>query len=116
MTQTQDEIFGTTFFDGTEAIKGYAINKMCFSFNEQKNRDEFLADEESYYDKFGLTESQKVAVRSRVVLDIIAEGGNIYYLAKMTGILGLSVQDVGAQQTGKTVDEFKSMLLKHGED
>ena len=28
-------------------------------------------------------------------------GGNIYYLAKFAGIFGLSVQDVGAQQTGK---------------
>lgn len=116
MTRNQEEeIFGTTFFDGDMAMKGYAINKMCFSFNKAENREEFLADEEAYYDKYGLTESQKVAVRSRIVLDIIEEGGNIYYLAKLAGILGLNVQDVGAQQTGKTVDEFKAMLLAQGE-
>lgn len=24
---------GTTLFDGAQARKGYALNKMCFSFN-----------------------------------------------------------------------------------
>lgn len=114
MTNTQAPIFGTTFFDGQMAIKGYGLNKMCYSFNKAENREEFLKDEEAYYDKFGLTDAQKEAVRNRVVLDMIAEGGNIYYLAKLAGILGLSVQDVGAQMTGKTVEGFKQMLVDAG--
>ena len=28
------DIPGTTLFDGAQARKGYALNKMCFSFNE----------------------------------------------------------------------------------
>ena len=44
---------------------------------------------------------------------MIAEGGNIYYLAKLAGIWKLSVQDVGAQQTGMTTGEFKQKLLDH---
>ena len=64
---------------------------------------------------FGLNEQQKQAIRHRNVLELIAAGGNIYYLAKFAGIFGLSVQDVGAQQTGMTVDEFKAMLVKQGE-
>ena len=43
---------------------------------------------------------------------MIACGGNVYYLAKLAGILGLSVQDIGAQQTGMTTEEFKAKLLK----
>ena len=35
---------GTTPFDGGMAQKGYALNKMCFSFNEQANREAFVAD------------------------------------------------------------------------
>jgi len=110
-----EPIFGTTMFDGEMARKGYALNKMCYSFNAQVNRDEFLADEEAYMDKYGLTEVQKEAIRNKVVLDLLAAGGNIYYLAKFAGIFGLGVQDVGAQQTGMTVDEFKDMLVRHGE-
>ena len=26
---------GTIIFDGREAMKGYALNKMCYSFNAQ---------------------------------------------------------------------------------
>jgi protocatechuate 4,5-dioxygenase alpha chain len=109
-----DEIFGTKFFDGAQAIKGYGLNKMCFSFNEAKNREAFLKDETAYCDKFGLTDAQKSAVKSRIVLDLIDEGGNIYYLAKLTGILGLNMQDIGAQQTGMALEDFNQMLLDQG--
>ena len=44
-------------------------------------------------------------------LAMIEEGGNIYYLAKLAGILKLSVQDVGGLQTGRTTEEFKDFLL-----
>jgi protocatechuate 4,5-dioxygenase, alpha chain len=29
----QQDIPGTTIFDGTQARKGLALNRMCFSFN-----------------------------------------------------------------------------------
>ncbi len=102
---------GTTIFDGRQAMKGYALNKMCYSFNAAAARDDFVADEEAYMAAFGLNEDQKAAVRDRNVLDMIACGGNVYYLAKLAGILGLSVQDIGAQQTGMTTEEFKQKLL-----
>jgi protocatechuate 4,5-dioxygenase alpha chain len=105
---------GTIIFDGREAMKGYALNKMCFSFNNAESREAFKRDEEAYMTKYGLNEQQKEAIRKRSVLDLIDSGGNIYYLAKFAGIFGLDVQDVGAQQTGMTKDEFKAMLAKQG--
>jgi len=110
-----EPIPGTILPDGNQAMKGYALNKMCYSFNKAECREEFLKDEEAYMEKFGLNEQQKAAVRAKNVLQMIEAGGNIYYLAKFAGIYGLSVQDVGAQQTGMSVDEFKDMLLKQGE-
>lgn len=104
------DIPGTTIFDGKQAMKGYALNKMCYSFNSAANRDEFRADEEAYMEKFGLTEDQKKAIRARDVLGLIDAGGNIYYLAKFAGIFKLSVQDVGGLQTGRTTEEFKEFL------
>ena len=76
-------IEGTTIFDGDQAVKGYQMNKMCFSFNDPENRKAFLADETAYMDK-------------------------------LAGILGLNVQDIGAQQTGMTVEAFKQKLLDAG--
>ncbi len=104
---------GTEPFDGDLAMRGYALNDMCFSFNSQANRDAFAADEEGYMARFNLTDEQKAAVRNRDVLAMLDAGGNIYYLAKLAGILGLNVQDVGALQTGMSLDEFKAMLLSH---
>lgn len=109
------DIPGTTFFDGKQAMKGYALNKMCYSFNNAAAREEFKVDNEAYFDKFMLTDAQKEAVRSLDVLTMIKAGGNIYYLAKLAGIYGLNMQDIGAQQTGSTVDEFKEKLLRQGD-
>ena len=105
---------GTTIFDGDVARKGYALNKMCFSFNSAENRAAYLEDKEAYCDKYGLNEQQKKAALSLQVLDMLAAGGNAYYLAKLGGILGLDMQDVGAQQTGMTKDEFKAKLVAAG--
>ena len=104
------DIPGTTLFDGTQARKGYALNKMCYSFNEQANRDAFVRDEDGYCARYGLNAQQREAIRARNVLQLIAAGGNAYYLAKFAGIFGLDMQDIGAQQTGMTKDEFKARL------
>jgi protocatechuate 4,5-dioxygenase alpha chain len=105
---------GTTLFDGEQAKKGYALNKMCFSFNSAENRAEFQRDEEAYMRKYHLTEPQAAAIRARNVLQLIAAGGNAYYLAKFAGIFGLDMQDIGAQQTGLTKDQFKARLVAAG--
>jgi protocatechuate 4,5-dioxygenase, alpha chain len=73
-----DAIPGTPIFTGEEARKGYALNKMCFSFNEKSNRDAFLADEEGYMDRYHLNDAHKQALRDRNVLAMIAVGGNVY--------------------------------------
>ena len=108
------DIPGTTIFDGKMAMKGYALNKMCYSFNAATARQAYLADPEDYMAKFGLSEEQKQACRDKNVLAMIAAGGNIYYLAKFAGMYGLDVQDVGAQQTGMTKEQFKEKLRSAG--
>ena len=110
----KQDIPGTIMFDGDQAQKGLALNRMCFSFNSAANRAAFLKDEDAYCQKFGLDEAQRAAVKSRDVLRMIEAGGNVYYLAKLAGIFGLNVQDIGAQQTGTTVDEFKAKLAAAG--
>ncbi len=102
---------GTKPFDGGMAQKGYALNKMCFSFNHKENRDAFVADPETYMRQYGLNQEQAEAIRSKQVLALLEAGGNAYYLAKFAGIFGLDMQDIGAQQTGMTKDEFKAKLV-----
>lgn len=104
------EIPGTTIFDGKQAMKGYALNKMCYDFNRAENREAFLADEEAWMEKYGLNDAHKAAIRARDILAMIDAGGNIYYLAKLAGIFKLGVQDVGGMQTGRTKEEFQDFL------
>jgi len=106
---------GTIFFDGKAARKGYGLNKMCYSLNEQAARDEFAQDEMQYCDKYGLTDAQKQAIHDRDILGLLKLGGSIYYLAKFAGYLKLNMQDIGAIQTSMTVDEFKQKLVQAGE-
>jgi len=115
LQQTRRMIPGTEPFDGDLAMRGFALNAMCYSFNSAANRDAFRADEEAYMAKFGLTEQQKQAVRDRDVTGMLNAGGNVYYLAKLAGIFGLNVQDLGALQTGMTLEAFKAGLMAHGE-
>lgn len=114
LRHASEPIPGTHLFDGDAAAKGFELNAMCYSFNDAANRQAFLDDEEGYCAKFRLTPDQRKAVGQRSVLGMIAAGGNIYYLAKLAGIFGLNVQDVGSMQTGVSVNAFKSMLLAQG--
>jgi len=108
------QIPGTPIFGSEEAQRGYAFNRMCYSFNDAANRRAFHENEDAYCQRYGLDEEQCDAVKRRDVLAMIDAGGNIYYLAKLLGIFGLNVQDIGAQQTGMTVESFKARLAAAG--
>jgi protocatechuate 4,5-dioxygenase alpha chain len=109
-----DDIPGTVIFDGKRAVQGYALNKMCFSFNSAENRERYRRDEDAYCSSFGLNEQQRNALKHRNVLELLDAGGNIYYLAKWAGIFGMNVQQLGAQQRGMTEEAFKEMLAHAG--
>lgn len=115
LAKKKHEIAGTTIFDGEQARKGYALNKMCYSFNSAESRAEFVRDEDAYCDKYHLNNQQRAAIRNRNVLELLAAGGNAYYLAKFAGIFGLDMQDIGAQQTGMTKEAFRAKLAEAGE-
>lgn len=114
MKEQKKGTWGTIKFDGHMATKGFALNKMCYSFNGSEGRDEFRKDEAAYCDKFGLSPEQKEAVIARDIMELERLGGSIYYLAKFAGVLGLNVQDVGGIQTGRTTEEFKAYLDSQG--
>lgn len=101
-------------FDGSAARRGYALNAMCFSLNDAGNRARFMADSEAYFDRYGLDEEQRKAVRDRDMLGMVRVGGNAYYLLKLANIFGMDVQDAGAQQVGVTREQFVSRLRTQG--
>ena len=105
-----EDIPGTYVFNGERSHSGYNLNKMAFSFNNAKNREEFAADMDAYCRKYKLTDEQREAVLAGDFLKLLHLGGNIYYLAKIAIFHGLSVQDAGASFQGITTEEFKQKL------
>jgi len=102
---------GTYILSGENAAEGYALNKMCFSFNDAANREAFIRDQAAYCRRFHLSEEQTRAILERDLIGLQRCGGNIYYLGKYAGLLGLDVQDWGAMQTGMTKADFTAMLF-----
>jgi protocatechuate 4,5-dioxygenase alpha chain len=108
------DIPGTTIFDADQARRGYWLNQFCVSLMKAENRARFKADERAYLDEWPMTEAQKRAVLARDLNQAIAEGGNIYFLAKIGATDGQSFQRMAASMTGMTEDEYRNMMLKGG--
>lgn len=111
---TFDDIKGTYVFDSRRARVGLALNNMALALNTVEGREQFTSDPETFMSKYGLSDEQKDAVRRRDWIKMLQLGGNIYFIAKIGIVDGFTVQDIDAQMTGVTTDEFLKMLAEGG--
>ena len=109
-----DDIPGTTVFTASRSRQGYWLNQFCMSLMKAPNRDRFKADERSYLDEWKMPEAAKQAVLARDFNEMIAQGGNIYFLAKILATDGRSFQQGAASMTGSTQEEYAAMMLAGG--
>jgi protocatechuate 4,5-dioxygenase alpha chain len=105
---------GTTIFDADQARKGYHLNQFCMSLMKPENRARFKADERAYLAEWPMTPAQRQAVLERNYNEMIALGGNIYFLAKIFSCDGKSFQHAAALMTGMTQEQYAEMMLKGG--
>jgi protocatechuate 4,5-dioxygenase alpha chain len=108
------DVPGTTIFDAEQSRKGYALNQFCMSLMKAPNRERFLADPRAYLDEWPMTQAQKDAVLARDLNRCIAEGGNIYFLAKIGATYGKSFQQMAGSMTGMTEEEYRDMMIRGG--
>lgn len=108
------DIPGTTIFDADQSRKGYWLNQFCMSLMQAANRERFLADQRAYLDEWPMTEAQKQAVLARDLNRAIAEGGNIYFLAKIGATDGLSFQQIAGSMTGMDEQAYRAMMVAGG--
>jgi len=108
------DIPGTTVFDADQARKGYWLNQFCMSLMKAGNRERFKADERAYLDEWPMSEEQKAAVLARDLNRCIAQGGNIYFLAKLGATHGKSFQQMAGSMTGMTEQEYHQMMVGGG--
>jgi protocatechuate 4,5-dioxygenase alpha chain len=108
------DIPGTTVFTGQQTRKGYQLNQFCMSLRSAQNRARFLADERGCVDEWPMTEAQKRAVLDRDWNAALAEGGNIYFLAKILATDGTSFPEAASIMTGVSVAEYTAMMVAGG--
>ena len=108
------DIPGTTVFTGQQTRKGYHLNQFCMSLRSAENRARFVADERRYVDEWPMTEAQKRAVLDRDWNAALAEGGNIYFLAKMLATDGTSFPEAASIMTGVSVADYTAMMVAGG--
>jgi protocatechuate 4,5-dioxygenase alpha chain len=108
------DIPGTVVFTAQQSRKGFQLNQFCMSLMTAENRDRFHADESAYLAEWPLTEAQRQAVLDRDYNAAIAEGGNIYFLAKIFSSDGQSFQQAVGSMTGMSPEEYRAMMLAGG--
>ncbi|HEY5121969.1 MAG TPA: protocatechuate 4,5-dioxygenase subunit alpha [Acidimicrobiales bacterium] len=109
-----DDIPGTTVFTAERSHEGFHLNQFCMSLKDPRNRERFKADEKAYLDQWPMTPGQKQAVLERDYNAMIAQGGNVYFLAKIFSSDGVSFQTAAASMTGMSVEEYARMMLAGG--
>jgi len=105
---------GTIIFDAEQARKGYHLNQFAMSMMKPENRERYLADREAYIDEWPLTEAQKKALLALDLNAMMAEGGNIYFLAKIGATHGLSFQQMAGSMTGMSEAAYRDMMVSGG--
>ena len=108
------DIPGTTVFDASYARKGYYLNQFCMSLMKSKNRQRFRADERAYVDEWKMSEAQKQAVLDRDFTRMIALGGNIYFLVKISATDGMGMAAAVSTMTDLSPEEYIKMMKDGG--
>ena len=114
LNKPYNDVPGTTIFDAEQSRKGYWLNQFCMSLMNPDNRERFKANPRACLDEWPMTEAQKQAVLARDLNRCIAEGGNIYFLAKLGATLGKSFQQMAGSMTGMTEEEYRDMMINGG--
>jgi protocatechuate 4,5-dioxygenase alpha chain len=109
-----DDIPGTTVFTAQRSHQGFQLNQFCMSLMKPENRERFKGNESAYLDEWHLTAEQKQAVLDRDYNAMIANGGNIYFLAKIFSSDGISFLTAAASMTDMSVEEYTEMMLHGG--
>lgn len=108
------DIPGTVVFDGDQSRLGFHLNQFCMSLMNADNRLRFKANEETYLSEFPMTPEQRAAVRARDYNQMIALGGNIYFLAKIGATDGHSFQKLASMMTGMSEENYRNMMIAGG--
>lgn len=85
-----------------------ALNRLCHSLGSADNARRFRAFPEAYCHSYGLTREETHAVTDLDVARLLQLGARLERVAELTAVFGLDAQELGAQQSGLTREQFQS--------
>jgi protocatechuate 4,5-dioxygenase alpha chain len=109
-----EDIPGTLVFTAVRARQGYWLNQFAMTLMKPENRVRFKADERAYLDEWPMTEVQKQAILDRDYNAALAEGGNIYFLAKLFFTDEISFLQAVGTMTGMSSEDYQAMMIAGG--
>ena len=92
-------------------MRGYALNKMCFSFNSAANREKFRGDEEAYMRAYGLNETRPRRSASATCSASSRPAATSTTSPNSRAFSGSTCRISARPQTGMTKDAFKARLV-----
>lgn len=99
-----------TVFDGATSEAGYAFNRFGFSLVREANRTRYLADPEGYMDGFAIPAAQRALFAARDWAGLVEAGASVYIVAKLTGMHGSTLLEMGAQMRGEPLETFRAWM------
>ncbi|MCW1932294.1 protocatechuate 3,4-dioxygenase [Pararhodobacter zhoushanensis] len=97
---------GTYVFTAEAALRGHKLTAFGLSLRRPDNRKIFLADEEAYMQKAGLTDAQIALVRARDWTGLIRAGGHLQSMLKVAATVGQDLWHIGAHNAGISREEL----------
>jgi protocatechuate 4,5-dioxygenase alpha chain len=93
----------------SHGIRENALNRLCHSLEAADNSKRFKAFPEAYCHSFGLTRDETHAVTDLDIPRLLQLGARLECLALLTAVFNLDVCELGAQQSGLSVEQFEAL-------
>lgn len=102
-----DRLEGTYPFTLDRSVKAYRMNEFLHSLVDPGQRKLFLADEETAYERAGLTEEERDMVRLRDWRAMIHYGVIFFMLEKLGAVIGTTNLHIYAAMRGESLEDFQ---------
>jgi protocatechuate 4,5-dioxygenase alpha chain len=84
-------------FDEAAARRGIRLNKAAYSLKHAEQRALFERDEETWMERFGLSDAERELIRKRDWIGLWRAGMSIYVMVKLSGVTGTPLPEIGRQ-------------------
>lgn len=102
-----EQLPGTYPYTLSRSVKGYRINRFLHDLVYKPQREAFLADPETEFEKAGLSAEERDLIRRRDWRGLIHYGAIFFVLEKLGAVVGVSNLHIYAAMRGQSLEDFQ---------